>query len=85
MPGRVNALDVFSQKTIQRAIFSEPRTWEEKWRPSMLVEILPSRTSSSLRNRHISLKRFPLSPRKAQRSLMLIAMWRSTKENADDT
>ena len=26
--GRENALDVFSQKTIQRAIFSEPRTWE---------------------------------------------------------
>jgi Polysaccharide lyase family 4, domain II len=25
--GRENALDVFSQKTIQRAIFSEPRTW----------------------------------------------------------
>ena len=28
MLGRENALDVFSQKTIQRAIFSEPRTWE---------------------------------------------------------
>jgi hypothetical protein len=27
--GRENALDVFSQKTIQRAIFSEPRTWEQ--------------------------------------------------------
>jgi hypothetical protein len=26
--GRENALDVFSQKTIQRAIFSEARTWE---------------------------------------------------------
>jgi hypothetical protein len=26
--GRETALDVFSQKTIQRAIFSEPRTWE---------------------------------------------------------
>jgi hypothetical protein len=26
--GRENALDVFSQKTIQRAVFSEPRTWE---------------------------------------------------------
>lgn len=26
---RENALDVFSQKTIQRAIFSEPRTWEQ--------------------------------------------------------
>ena len=24
-----DALDVFSQKTIQRAIFSEPRTWEQ--------------------------------------------------------
>ena len=28
MLGRENALDVFSQKTVQRAIFSEPRTWE---------------------------------------------------------
>jgi hypothetical protein len=27
--GRENALDVFSQKTIQRAVFSEPRTWEQ--------------------------------------------------------
>jgi hypothetical protein len=27
--GREHALDVFSQKTIQRAIFSEPRTWEQ--------------------------------------------------------
>jgi hypothetical protein len=27
--GRENALDVFSQKAIQRAIFSEPRTWEQ--------------------------------------------------------
>jgi hypothetical protein len=27
--GRENAVDVFSQKTIQRAIFSEPRTWEK--------------------------------------------------------
>ena len=27
--GRETALDVFSQKTIQRAIFSEPRTWEQ--------------------------------------------------------
>ena len=29
MLGRENALDVFSQKTVQRAIFSEPRTWEK--------------------------------------------------------
>jgi hypothetical protein len=28
--GRENALDVFSQKTIQRAIFSEPKTWEQR-------------------------------------------------------
>jgi hypothetical protein len=27
--GRENAVDVFSQKTIQRAVFSEPRTWEQ--------------------------------------------------------
>ncbi len=27
--GRETALDVFSQKTIQRAVFSEPRTWEQ--------------------------------------------------------
>jgi hypothetical protein len=27
--GRENALDVFSQKTILRAVFSEPRTWEQ--------------------------------------------------------
>jgi hypothetical protein len=27
--GRENALDVFSQKTIQRVVFSEPRTWEQ--------------------------------------------------------
>lgn len=27
--GRQNALDVFSQKTVQRAIFSAPRTWEQ--------------------------------------------------------
>ena len=27
--GRENALDVFTQKAIQRAIFSEPRTWEK--------------------------------------------------------
>jgi hypothetical protein len=27
--GRENAVDVFSQKTVQRAIFSEPRTWEK--------------------------------------------------------
>ena len=27
--GRENAVDVFSQKTIQRAIFSEPRSWEQ--------------------------------------------------------
>ena len=27
--GRENALDVFSQKTIQRAVFSEPKTWEQ--------------------------------------------------------
>jgi hypothetical protein len=27
--GREKALDVFSQKAIQRAIFSEPRTWEQ--------------------------------------------------------
>jgi hypothetical protein len=27
--GRANALDVFSQKTIQRVIFSEPRTWQQ--------------------------------------------------------
>jgi hypothetical protein len=27
--GRENALDVFSQKTIQRALFSEPKTWEQ--------------------------------------------------------
>ena len=26
--GRENAIDVFSQKAIQRAVFSEPRTWE---------------------------------------------------------
>jgi hypothetical protein len=27
--GREDALDVFSQKTIQRAVFSPPRTWEQ--------------------------------------------------------
>jgi hypothetical protein len=27
--GRENALDVFSQKTVQRAVFSEPKTWEQ--------------------------------------------------------
>jgi hypothetical protein len=27
--GKENALDVLSQKTVQRAIFSEPRTWEQ--------------------------------------------------------
>jgi polysaccharide lyase family 4-like protein len=27
--GRENAVDVFSQKTIQRAIFNEPKTWEQ--------------------------------------------------------
>ena len=28
--GRENALDVFSQKKIQRVVFSEPKTWEQK-------------------------------------------------------
>ena len=28
--GRENALDVFSQKQVQRAVFSEPKTWEQK-------------------------------------------------------
>ena len=28
MLGRENAIDVFSQKAIQRPVFSEPRTWE---------------------------------------------------------
>jgi hypothetical protein len=27
--GRETALDVFSQKSVQRAVFSEPRTWEQ--------------------------------------------------------
>ena len=27
--GREDALDVFSQKTIQRAVFNEPKTWEQ--------------------------------------------------------
>jgi hypothetical protein len=27
--GRETALDVFSQKTVQRAVFSEPKTWEQ--------------------------------------------------------
>jgi hypothetical protein len=27
--GRENAVDVFSQNTVQRVIFSEPRTWEQ--------------------------------------------------------
>ena len=26
--GRENAIDVFSQRAIQRPVFSEPRTWE---------------------------------------------------------
>lgn len=37
--GRETALDVFSQKTIQRAIFSEPRTWEQN------VTVHPSDTA----------------------------------------
>jgi len=37
--GRENALDVFSQKTIQRAVFSEPRTWKQS------VTINPGKTT----------------------------------------
>ena len=29
LQGRENALDVFSQKLVQRAIFSDPKTWEQ--------------------------------------------------------
>jgi hypothetical protein len=38
--GRETALDVFSQKAIQRAIFSEPRTWEQT------VTVHPSDTAA---------------------------------------
>jgi hypothetical protein len=27
--GKENALDVFSQKQVQRALFSDPKTWEQ--------------------------------------------------------
>jgi hypothetical protein len=27
--GRENALDVFTQKSVQRVVFSEPKTWEQ--------------------------------------------------------
>jgi len=27
--GRENALDVFTQRSVQRTLFSEPKTWEE--------------------------------------------------------
>jgi hypothetical protein len=37
--GRENALDVFSQKMIQRAVFSEPRTWKQS------VTINPGQTT----------------------------------------
>jgi Polysaccharide lyase family 4, domain II len=37
--GRENAIDVFSQKTIQRAIFSEPRTWEQ------MITVNPGQTT----------------------------------------
>jgi hypothetical protein len=37
--GRENALDVFTQKTIQRAVFSEPRTWQQS------VSVNPGQTT----------------------------------------